>query len=398
MEKKFITSVSMEVTDHQYMNDLQKPLMKLGYTLDSCQTYFDKKNCILNTNWNKNNSSLGISDKRHMRVRANYFIGHYNPKLFLALAAMIEGHETSFYNDEYFICTRSWDNEGEQISVGEITNDIGTKYNRNIYRKLTKEEVLAYFLHKDSTKKEFKEGGWVVALENSGHAYTKGFIYQVRRAAVGTIYTMVDDKGSASNGWGKEYFRLATNEEIEKHLAIPEKWYFDVTPETAELCVKLHRKLCNSSSYLDLFQRRISKEVRTTLLSVHPRDHSCYYEGSITAFQLLPVAPDYKELTLKQLKFLVGEAGTPFSVGNNSNSLNNGHERSGEQSSEISTVVENGKLRGKTVKPRFPKRKEAVRGRLTQGKRCSRRSRRQIGRGDVQSGRSVQQRRSSKLP
>ena len=89
MEKKFTCPVSMKIpTQEQYERDLKRPLLEMGYKEGNVHSF--ERLPYLCTNVNRENlyySNLREEDKlNHNR----YFIDHYNPELFLALAAMTD--------------------------------------------------------------------------------------------------------------------------------------------------------------------------------------------------------------------------------------------------------------------------------------------------------------------
>lgn len=152
--KKFITPVAMKVTKEQYESDLQSSLEGLGYEHINCDgthlcTFADGKN-----------NKVARIPSRCKTDMSRYLIEDYNPKLFLALAAMTEG-------DEY--------------GVGEW--------------------------------------GICKANTNSGHAYIHNKFYQCKEVSVGLLYTVMDDTGSNSNAWGIGNFKKATKEELINHFS-----------------------------------------------------------------------------------------------------------------------------------------------------------------------------------
>lgn len=66
----------------------------------------------------------------------------------------------------------------------------------------------------------FKVGDWVMCETSKYSEFTKGHLYKVRESKdrYGNLGLELDNRGSKTNGIPHEYFRLATKEEIEKHL------------------------------------------------------------------------------------------------------------------------------------------------------------------------------------
>lgn len=86
MNYKFIQPVSMRVTKEQYERDLREPLLAMGYREIILDWIL---NPILASNLDGRNDILSnVSGRKSCNNR--YFIDHYNPKLFLAIAAMTD--------------------------------------------------------------------------------------------------------------------------------------------------------------------------------------------------------------------------------------------------------------------------------------------------------------------
>jgi hypothetical protein len=77
----------------------------------------------------------------------------------------------------------------------------------------------------------FKPGDKIICLRSSADiskrnpAYVKGQIYQVKNfhngEGGGTVETVVDSRGSTSNGWGAANFKLVSNKKIKN---LPNWW------------------------------------------------------------------------------------------------------------------------------------------------------------------------------
>ena len=89
---KFITPVSMQVTKEQYCRDLENPLVNLGYVWEDWYWKYDfsKQHPLLVNYYNSKLGNLGALSLNEKYRDGAYFIDHYNPELFLALAAMTE--------------------------------------------------------------------------------------------------------------------------------------------------------------------------------------------------------------------------------------------------------------------------------------------------------------------
>ena len=136
-ERKFITPVSMKCTQEQYERDLKKPLEELGYEEGSL-TFGDKEHL---TNCNGLNE---FEVWTFFGYEYSYLIDHYNPELFLALAAMTEG---DFIKGEY-----ATHKKGRCI-FKILFNNTGIV---EPYRKATKEELIKHF-SKDMKRKSVAE-------------------------------------------------------------------------------------------------------------------------------------------------------------------------------------------------------------------------------------------------
>lgn len=164
---KFITPVSMQVTQEQYEKDLKESLAKLGYdtkfdTKNVRSKFFDGYVLVNNADNHLGDVLLCSIDRKESFNR--YFINHYNPELFLALAAMTEGDKPII--GEYVIAAI-----GETkylIKFDKISSDtniiLGTRYKcleddmnlwqtrggfHKIIRKATKEELIEHLVVKE---------------------------------------------------------------------------------------------------------------------------------------------------------------------------------------------------------------------------------------------------------
>lgn len=117
---RFLYPVSMAVT-HEQKEYLKGELIKLGYIWKG--SYEERYNCIC-TDYGGNDWIMGeipIEDKTHFH---RYFIDHYNPQLFLALAAQRElGGRRCYYKDRnghiYQLVDTIWTHSSEQLATKE---------------------------------------------------------------------------------------------------------------------------------------------------------------------------------------------------------------------------------------------------------------------------------------
>lgn len=154
---KFIQPVSMVVTEEQYERDLRQPLLDMGYDegiLGDFRTF-----PVLITSFKSN----GVVTNVAIDFIANkdyYFIDHYNPKLFLAIAAMTN-QELGIVG-EWWKCITNWSEyfalnklyKGEQFSggtpdfideEGKLNGYISTETHLLNFTKATLQELVAEF-------------------------------------------------------------------------------------------------------------------------------------------------------------------------------------------------------------------------------------------------------------
>lgn len=142
---KFSCPVSMKVTQEQYEKDLKQTLLDLGYYVTSYPYNSD----LLATNW------AGMVSKATWfyyyedgtrNAHNRYFIDHYNPELFLALAGMREGdqiHVGEFMmgiDDGQLLKITSVDVK-DDLSIGAFSSN----YVQECWRKATKKEIIDFF-------------------------------------------------------------------------------------------------------------------------------------------------------------------------------------------------------------------------------------------------------------
>lgn len=152
MKKRFICPVSMECTEEQYINDLKEPLLNMGYE-ESYKTPMNAVHNILVTNYE--GSSGCISNVLNNRIHAEdrYFISEYNPKLFLALAAMTNDENGNYGEYWKYVGTTNLSFTTDEIYKQGGTDgmySVDSKY----FKKATKEEIIKHF-KKEQTMEKF---------------------------------------------------------------------------------------------------------------------------------------------------------------------------------------------------------------------------------------------------
>ena len=119
MTHKFIQPVSMQVTQAQYEKDLKEPLEKLGYSVQALSLYTSTADLLV-TNFEQSPGIVSNVNYCHRHSNNRYFIDHYNPKLFLAIAARTD--DPNGIAGEYWKCIK-------QSIMGAFT--IGKLYKAN---------------------------------------------------------------------------------------------------------------------------------------------------------------------------------------------------------------------------------------------------------------------------
>lgn len=153
MSNKFSCPVSMRVTQEQYEKDLKQELLDLGYVAHHV-TAGEPLNLLV-TNWGDCNGVVYCVTPNSKRSNGRYFINHYNPELFLALAGMREGAEP--YPGEYFkvisdemelyhlkknhLYKVKYTDRSHNLTYGYLNKN----YRKHLYRKATKEDIVNWF-------------------------------------------------------------------------------------------------------------------------------------------------------------------------------------------------------------------------------------------------------------
>ena len=148
METKFKQPVSMQVTKEQYERDLREPLLMLGYE-EVCFTDLDKHNILITSE----NGLVSNSNEKSCFICGRYFIDHYNPKLFLAIAAMTDS--VSPIVREWFVYT-DYVVERAGYKVGVLYKNENPLTNARWKRKATLQELIDKF-KKQEENMETKE-------------------------------------------------------------------------------------------------------------------------------------------------------------------------------------------------------------------------------------------------
>ena len=148
MNYKFIQPVSMRVTEEQYERDLREPLLAMGYKECAINLYKKELDYLI-TNHSNNNNSLTNLGKEHLNLNARYFIPDYNPKLFLAIAAMTD--KESPIVGEWLVCIDEVSNIGG-YKVGDFVKNENPNITLALFRRATLQELIEKFTNKETIK------------------------------------------------------------------------------------------------------------------------------------------------------------------------------------------------------------------------------------------------------
>jgi hypothetical protein len=169
---KFTQPVSMHVSEKQFEEDLRQPLIDLGYRI-RCLSDFSEMP-IITTNLDGTNNNVFVLASNILETLKKkcdrYFINHYNPELFLALAAMTDN--STGIKGEWWKCINP--GGGVNFTKGKLYQQIVKNYqdifafksNRGIdgwsdfnddhFVKPTKEEIINQFTNKKPVMKKEK--------------------------------------------------------------------------------------------------------------------------------------------------------------------------------------------------------------------------------------------------
>ncbi len=159
----FTQPVSMKCTQEQYERDLKEPLLEMGYK-ERDLTQWNKHRYLV-TNYTGFEHRISNVDYVDCKRNGRYFIDHYNPELFLALAAMTEIREAR--------C-------GDFVGIGGkgewivSSNNKFEKLHKKMFiyydwRKATKEELINKFTNKMGKEQDLREllqSGNIVEFRN----------------------------------------------------------------------------------------------------------------------------------------------------------------------------------------------------------------------------------------
>jgi hypothetical protein len=140
---KFTQPVSMQCSQEQFDADLKKPLKNLGYKISTTNYGYDQDEILLVTKFMGESDFISSSTLPSKNDHNRYFIDHYNPQLFIALASMSD--EVDGIVGEWIL--KKWDNSLEKLD-SPFCNHEG-------FRKATKEELITHFTKADTTAKVY---------------------------------------------------------------------------------------------------------------------------------------------------------------------------------------------------------------------------------------------------
>lgn len=233
---KFTTPVSMQCTQEQF-KELEKELYNLGYKL-SRNTYTGRAANLVVSNFGGENGYYGRAASDTAEAHGRYYIDHYNPELFLALAAMSD-HPMGL-EDEYYIDIEY----GLHIQKKYI---VATLPKHTPMRKATKEELIAHFTKKQRYALNSKTPieACLHLLEPKDEGIRQALRSQINMGSFvfdrGSIYGQKLQQAGVWDLWVEPYV------EKEKEFVLPEKWAVKRTNEN-------YREInvwCNANKLLD---------------------------------------------------------------------------------------------------------------------------------------------------
>ena len=139
---KFTQPVSMQCSQEQFDADLKKPLKNLGYKISTTNYGYDQDEILLVTKFMGESDFISSSTLLSKNDHNRYFIDHYNPQLFLALASMTDEHNG--IAGEWYV------GDNEEF---EVRKNIGII--KDYWKKATKEELITHFTKADTTAKVY---------------------------------------------------------------------------------------------------------------------------------------------------------------------------------------------------------------------------------------------------
>lgn len=162
---KFTQPVSMRVQNEEiFERDLEKQLEALGYSIIDLDMFKDYH--ILCTNCNGINNEVSNIYYNRRESHQRYYIDHYNPELFLALASMTD--EQYGIAGEWWVCLSQNANftKGKLYKclkpiyqMSAFIDDVGNENGfldsmLKHFRKATKEELIAHFTQQDNKEQK----------------------------------------------------------------------------------------------------------------------------------------------------------------------------------------------------------------------------------------------------
>ena len=137
----------MRVTKEQYERDLREPLLAMGYKEVVIEKWEELP--ILVTNLGSAPHHLSKTRESLKTEYNRYFIDHYNPQLFLAIAAMTD--KESPIAGEWIVYTDSMA-EMCGLTAGELYRTGKLNTNTRYMRKATLQELIEKFSNKETIK------------------------------------------------------------------------------------------------------------------------------------------------------------------------------------------------------------------------------------------------------
>lgn len=223
-------TVAMKATKRQFVDDLKEPLKQMGR---KDETWGD---------WSQFHYITACDDfgcvGNYDAISPNtIFIDHYNPKLFLALAAMTDnengntGEWWKCIDDNWINFTeekiyRQANNSKDFTLINNLNHNYEVKYLKNLFTKATKEEIFARFAKKGNDEKK------VCFLSNGTKERGDKIIAELVRLGGNNRGYTGDDRRS--------YYFIGEDNDIGADAFIPEGYTLTELPIEVRTRVKLN--------------------------------------------------------------------------------------------------------------------------------------------------------------
>ena len=235
MNREFIQPVSMRVTQQQWLSDLKDNLVSMGYSFMITPWGFEKCNILVNGNLN-HIGCLYVWEDERKNANDRFFIDHYNPELFLAVAAMSKkgihpGEMVKIGNNPKLL---------KVIEINEVPGTTNVKLSdgkAGVYVidigylvKATLEEIIKHFTQDTPLEKQKLVSVWASGKMPS---YPTFDVRQFNIAEGAPVGTAISHDAKPTRGvtpkklWTEKRFielGLAIGERVGESMDIPVEW------------------------------------------------------------------------------------------------------------------------------------------------------------------------------